>query len=39
MVKDPPCNAGDAGTIMNQQTKIPYAVEQLSLSSATSEPI
>ena len=31
MVKNPPCNSGDAGSISGQETKIPCAIEQLSL--------
>ena len=30
VVKNPPCNAGDVGSIPGQGTKIPYAAEQLS---------
>ena len=29
VVKNSPCNAGDAGLIPGQGTKIPYAMEQL----------
>ena len=36
MVKNP-CNAGDAGLIPDWGTKIPRAVEQLSLSATTIE--
>ena len=35
VVKNPPCNAGDAGSIPGQGTKIPYAAEQLSPQAAT----
>ena len=38
MVKNPPSNAGDAGSIPGQGTKIPHAVGQLSLRAATTEP-
>ena len=38
MVKNPPCNAGDVGSIPGQGTKIPHAVKQPSLSNATTEP-
>ena len=38
MVKNPPSNAGDSGSIPGQGTKIPHAVGQLSLSTATAEP-
>ena len=31
VVKNPPCNAGDAGSIPGRGTKVPHAVEQLSL--------
>ena len=30
VVKNPPCNAGDMGSIAGWQPKIPYAVKQLS---------
>ena len=30
VVKNPPCNAGDAGWTPSQETKIPHATEQLS---------
>ena len=30
VVKNPPCNAGDAGSIPGQETKVPHAVDQLS---------
>ena len=32
--KTPPCNAGDMGSTPGQETKIPQATEQLSLSSS-----
>ena len=35
VVKNPPCNAGDEGSIPGQGTKIPYASGQLSLHDAT----
>ena len=38
VVKNPPCNAGDAGLIPDWGSKIPYASEQLSLSAASTEP-
>ena len=38
VVKNPPSNAGDSGLIPGQGTKIPHAVGQLSLSTATAEP-
>ena len=37
-VKNPPCNAGDAGSNPSGGTKIPHAVEQLSLRATTTEP-
>ena len=38
VVKNPPCNAGDVGSIPGQGTKIPHAEKQPSLSNATTEP-
>ena len=38
MVKNPPCNAGDSGSIPGQGTKIPHAVGQLSPWAETTEP-
>ena len=38
VVKDSPCNAGDAGSIPGWETKMLHAVEQLSLRVATTEP-
>ena len=38
VVKNPPSNAGDVGSIPGRGTKIPYAVGQLSLCAATTEP-
>ena len=37
MVKNPPSNAGDAGSIPGQGTKIPHAVRQLSPCAAITE--
>ena len=37
MVKNPPANARDTGSIPGQGTKIPYATEQLSPLAATTE--
>ena len=34
-VKNPPCNAGDIGSISGQETKIPHAVDQLRPHNAT----
>ena len=39
MVKNLPCNEGDVGLIPGWGTKIPHAMEQPSLSTATSEPM
>ena len=39
VVKNPPANAGNAGLIPSQGTKIPHTTEQLSLPAATTEPI
>ena len=39
MVKNPPSNAGDTGSIPGQGTKIPLAVGQLSLCAAAREPM
>ena len=38
MVKNPPANAGDVGSIPGWGTKIPHAVEQLSPWATTTEP-
>ena len=34
VVKNPPCNGGDMGSIPGQGSKIPHASEQLSLHTA-----
>ena len=39
MLNNLPANAGDMGSIPAWGTKIPYAVEQLSLSATTTEPV
>ena len=40
MVNNPPSNAGfDADSIPGQGTKVPHAAGQLSLSTATTEPV
>ena len=39
MVKTPPCNAGDVGSIPGQGTKIPRAMGQLNLHATTTEPV
>ena len=38
MVKNPPSNAGDVGSIPGRGTKIPHAAGQLSLRTTTTEP-
>ena len=38
MVKNPPFNAGDAGSIPGQGTELPHAAGQLSLHTTTREP-
>ena len=38
MVKNPPSNSRDAGSIPGQGTKIPRAAGQLSLRAATAKP-
>ena len=35
VVENPPSNAGDLGSIPGQETRIAYAMEQLSLCTAT----
>ena len=35
---NPPCNAGDTGSILGWVTKIPHAVEQRSPWATTTEP-
>ena len=37
VVKNPPYNAGDAGSIPGQETKIPHAVGQLNPRATTTE--
>ena len=37
MVKNPPCNAGDPGSIPGQGTKTPPAAEQVSPQDGTTE--
>ena len=39
MVKNLPCNAGDAGLIPDLGTKIPHAMKQQSLRATTTEPV
>ena len=39
VVKNPSCNAGDAGSIPGWGTKIPYATGQLSPHATTTEPV
>ena len=38
VVKSPPSNSGDAGSIPGQGTKIPHALGQLSPCTSTREP-
>ena len=38
VVKNPPSNAGDVGSIPGGGTKIPHAVEQLNPCATTTEP-
>ena len=38
VVKNPPSNAGDAGSIPGRGTKIPQAAEQLSPCATTTGP-
>ena len=39
LIKNPPCSAGDAGSIPGQGTKLPHAAEQLSPHTAATEPM
>ena len=39
VVKNPPSNAGDTGSIPGQGTKIPHAEGQLSPRASTREPV
>jgi len=39
VVKNPPSDAGDVGSIPGRGTKIPHAVRQVSLSTAATEPM
>ena len=39
VIENLPPNSGDTGLIPGQGTKIPHAMWQLSLSTATTEPI
>ena len=38
VVTNPPCNAGNAGSIPGRGTKIPYACEQLIPRTTTKDP-
>ena len=38
VVKNPPSNAGDVGSLPGQGTKIPHASGQLSPHTSTTEP-
>ena len=37
VVRNPPCNAGDMGSVPDWGTKIPHATGQLSLCAITAE--
>ena len=39
VVKNPPFNAGEMGSFPGCGTRVPYTMEQLSLSSTTTEPM
>ena len=39
VVKNPPSNAGDVGSIPGPGTKIPHAARQLSLHATAREPV
>ena len=39
VVKNPPANTGDMGSIPGQGTRVPHAVEQLSPSATTRESL
>ena len=39
MVKNPPANAGDAGSVSGPRTEIPHAVEKLSPCATTTEAL
>ena len=39
MVKNPPSNAGDVGSILGRGTKIEHAMGQLSPHATTTEPV
>lgn len=39
VIKNPPCSAGDVGSMPGQGTKTPLAVGQLNLLAATTEPM
>ena len=38
VVKNPPCNAGGAGSIPGERTKIPHAPGQLRLQAESKDP-
>ena len=38
VLKNPPCNAGDVGSIPGKGTKFPHVAEQLSPGAATTKP-
>ena len=39
VIKNLSCSAGDTGSISGRETKIPHAMEQLSPSTTTTEPV
>ena len=39
VVKNPPCNAGDMGSIPGWGTKIPHAMEQISPQATSTETV
>lgn len=38
VLENPPSSAGDVGSVSGGETKIPHAMEQLSLHASTKEP-
>ena len=39
VVRNPPCNAGDMGSIPGQRTEVPHAMGQLIPQVTTREPV
>ena len=39
VVNNPPCNAGDTGSVPGRGTKIPHATGQLRPQTAVTEPV